>query len=62
MAQFRERALIGTADAVAARVRALAEDHGVAEVAIVAWAHDETARRRSYALLAEAFGLPGGRP
>ena len=62
LAQFRERALIGTADAVAAGVRALAEDCGVAEVAIVAWAHDETARRRSYALLADAFGLAGGRP
>ncbi len=56
-ARFRERAMIGTGDAVAAQIRALADELGVAEVAVVTWAHDEAARRRSYALLASEFAL-----
>ena len=63
LAQFRERAMIGTGEAVAARICALAEELGVAEVAVVTWAHDEAVRRHSYTLLAEAFGLtPDRRP
>jgi luciferase family oxidoreductase group 1 len=57
--RMREDAFIGTPDKVAARLRALAESMNVQELAIVTWAHDPEARRRSYALLAEAFKLRG---
>ncbi len=57
LAHFRDQATIGTGDTVAERIRALATELGVAEVAVVTWAHDEAVRRRSYTLLAEAFDL-----
>ena len=50
--RLRARALYGTADAVAAKLRALAEQHVVEEVAILTTLHDPDARRRSYTLLA----------
>jgi luciferase family oxidoreductase group 1 len=50
--RMRARALYGTADAVAARLRALAAEHGVEEIAILTTLHDRQVRRRSYALLA----------
>ncbi len=53
----RERAIIGTAEAVAEKLRALAAAFGVEEIAVLTATHDQMARRRSYALLAEAFGL-----
>lgn len=57
LAALRRRAFVGTGDQVAAKVLALAEELAVEEVAIVTWAHDETARRRSYEILAKSFGL-----
>jgi luciferase family oxidoreductase group 1 len=51
------RALFGTADRVAAELRHLASRLGVDELAIVTPAHDPQDRRRSFTLLAEAFGL-----
>jgi hypothetical protein len=59
---LRERALSGTAGLVKTRLLEVAEDLGVDEVAIVTASHDAAARRRSYALLAEAFGLEGATP
>jgi luciferase family oxidoreductase group 1 len=59
LAEYRERAMIGTAPKVAAQLRALAEDQGVAEIAVVTWMYDEAKRRRSYELLAREFGLNG---
>jgi luciferase family oxidoreductase group 1 len=56
-AQRATSALFGTADQVAGRLRALAAEHGVVEMAVVTPAHDPQDRRRSYTLLAEAFGL-----
>ena len=56
-AKLRARALVGTGTQVAARLHALADELGVAEVAVLSTAHDPAARRRSYALLAEACGL-----
>ena len=50
--RMRSRALYGTADVVAAKLRALAGEHGVEEIAILTTLHDQQARRRSYALLA----------
>jgi alkanesulfonate monooxygenase SsuD/methylene tetrahydromethanopterin reductase-like flavin-dependent oxidoreductase (luciferase family) len=56
---LRERALYGSAEAVGARLRALAREHEVEEIAILTTLHDPTARRHSYALLAKEFGLTG---
>lgn len=57
VARMRERALYGTPDAVAEKLRGLAESLGVSEVAVLTTVHDPEARRRSYKLLARAAGL-----
>jgi luciferase family oxidoreductase group 1 len=51
--------VIGDPAHVAARLAQMAAAHGVDELVIVTICHDRAARRRSYALLAEAFGLAG---
>jgi luciferase family oxidoreductase group 1 len=56
---LRARAFAGTADAVAARLRAEAERLGLDELVINTWTFDPGARRRSYELLAQAFSLGG---
>jgi alkanesulfonate monooxygenase SsuD/methylene tetrahydromethanopterin reductase-like flavin-dependent oxidoreductase (luciferase family) len=53
----RQRAIIGTGGAVVAKLRALAEQLGVQEIAILSTTHDAAARRRSYALIADTAGL-----
>lgn len=55
--RLRERAIYGTPDVVAERLRSLAAAHGVEEVAVLTTLHDPEARRRSYTLLAQACGL-----
>ncbi len=60
--RMRARAYIGTAAEVVPRLKALAEELAVDELAIVTWSHDKEARRRSYTLLAEAFGLTAAAP
>jgi luciferase family oxidoreductase group 1 len=59
--RLRSRAFYGTPDVVGARLRALAEAHGVQEIAMLTTLHDPEARRRSYSLLAAEFGLTAGR-
>lgn len=54
---LRRRAFAGTADGVAARLRDEARRLGLDELVIVTWTFDPAARARSYALLADAFGL-----
>ena len=61
LARFRKDAIIGTGEQVARRIAALGGELGVDEIAIITWTHDEEVRRRSYTLIAEAFGL-GPRP
>ena len=51
-ARRKERAFTGTAPDVAARLRALAAQTGIAELVITTTAYDPAARRRSYELLA----------
>jgi luciferase family oxidoreductase group 1 len=51
------KALVGTADEVAAQLRALAAQFELDELVVNTWAHDPAVRRRSYALLAQAFAL-----
>ena len=57
----RRKALVGSAAQVAAQMRALAAEVELDELVVKTWAHDPAVRRRSYALLAQEFGLvPGG--
>ncbi len=56
----KARAFSGTASEVAARLQALAIETGVDEIAITTTCSSPAARRRSYALLAEKFGLGAG--
>ena len=55
--RLRARSFHGTPDVVAGKLRALAAEYGVEEVAILTTLHDPEARRRSYTLLAKKFGL-----
>jgi luciferase family oxidoreductase group 1 len=57
IARLRQRALFGTADVVAERLRGLAAELRVDEIAILTTLHDPEIRRRSYSLLAREFDL-----
>ncbi len=57
--KLRERSFYGTPDVVGKKLRALADEVGVAEMAVLSTAHDPVARRHSYTLLAHEFGLQG---
>jgi luciferase family oxidoreductase group 1 len=54
------RVVVGTPDAVRAGLEEVAAEYGADEVLVVTITHDHAARRRSYELLAEAFGLSAG--
>ena len=49
-------AFVGTADAVIAKLRALAKGFGLDELVINTWTFDYESRRRSYELLIDANG------
>ena len=51
------RGIIGSPATVRRGVESLAREYGAGEVLVVTITHDHAARRRSYELLAEAFGL-----
>jgi luciferase family oxidoreductase group 1 len=53
----RRRTILGTPDAVRAGIEAAAAEYGAEEVIVVTITYDHAARRRSYELIAEAFGL-----
>jgi luciferase family oxidoreductase group 1 len=53
----RDKRAVGTPQQVKARLLALAEEFGADELMILTITHDPAARARSYALLAEEFGL-----
>jgi len=55
--RMRARMLAGSAPRVAERLRSLAQDLKVDEIAILTATHDPDARRRSYSLLAQEFSL-----
>jgi luciferase family oxidoreductase group 1 len=56
---FRERRLIvGSPVRVKESIEAVAREYGADEVMIVTITHEHAARRRSYELIANAFGLP----
>jgi len=52
--RLRERAIVGTAGQVAAKLEELAATFGLDEIVINTWTHDPAARHRSYALIAQA--------
>lgn len=54
---LRRTAMVGTAAQVGERLRALARELEVAEIAVITWTWDPAAQRRSYELLAREFGL-----
>lgn len=60
VAYNRRRTIAGTPDEVKRRLERLAADYAVDELVVVTITHDPEARRRSYELLAEAFGLERG--
>lgn len=53
----RRRQIVGTPEMVREQLEALAASYGVDEIVVLTITHDFAARKRSYALLAEAFGL-----
>jgi luciferase family oxidoreductase group 1 len=61
IARQRERLVVGSADQVKGRLLALLQAASANELMITTMVYDHAARRRSYELLAEAFGLPSGR-
>jgi luciferase family oxidoreductase group 1 len=54
---MRRRAVLGAPAEVAEQLRAVAEEYGAQEVIVVCITYDHGERRRSYELIAEAFGL-----
>jgi alkanesulfonate monooxygenase SsuD/methylene tetrahydromethanopterin reductase-like flavin-dependent oxidoreductase (luciferase family) len=50
----------GTPEQVRAELETLAHQYGADELIVVTITHDHGARRRSYELLADAFGLGAG--
>ncbi len=54
---MRQRAFVGDAVSVAAQLRELASSLALDELVVNTWACDPAVRRRSYALLAQAFDL-----
>jgi len=51
------RTILGTPGRVRAEIEQVARDYGADEAIVVTITHDHAARRRSYELIAEAFGL-----
>jgi luciferase family oxidoreductase group 1 len=60
IARSRARLFVGTKEAVLDRLTPLIESTGADEVMLTSGIYDHGARKRSYELLAEAFGLPAG--
>jgi luciferase family oxidoreductase group 1 len=57
LAMYPRRLVVGAPERVRAGLEAAAEEYGAGEVAVVTIVHEHAARRRSYELIASAFGL-----
>jgi len=57
VAPMRRKALVGSATTVRQKMEALANSLELDHLVVNTWAHDPAVRRRSYALLAQAFGM-----
>ncbi|MEN9887970.1 MAG: Limonene 1,2-monooxygenase [Pseudomonadota bacterium] len=55
--RLRAQSLVGSAETVSAKLRALARELAVDELVVITWTHDPDAQRHSYALLAQAMAL-----
>jgi luciferase family oxidoreductase group 1 len=55
--KLRRKAIVGSAEQVAARLKELAKSLELDELVVVTWTYDPAPRHRSYELLAQAFGL-----
>jgi len=55
----QRRTIVGSPATVVPQIRGVARAYGVDEVMVVTITYDHEARRRSYELLADAFGLSG---
>ena len=55
--KLRRKAIVGSADQVAARLQELAKSLDLEELVVVTWTYDPAPRHRSYELLAKAFAL-----
>jgi luciferase family oxidoreductase group 1 len=55
--KLRRKAIVGTAQQVAARLKELGKSLELDELVVVTWTYDSAPRHRSYELLAEAFEL-----
>jgi luciferase family oxidoreductase group 1 len=56
------RAVIGSPETVRAGLEQVAAEYGAEELLVLTITHDHTARRRSYELIAQAFGLGAAEP
>ena len=56
-AKLRRKAIVGSSDQVAARLKELAKSLELDELVVVTWTYDPAPRHRSYELLAQAFAL-----
>ena len=54
---LRRKAIVGDAAQVAEKITRLADQLGLEEIVINTWAYDHQARKHSYRLIAQAFGL-----
>jgi alkanesulfonate monooxygenase SsuD/methylene tetrahydromethanopterin reductase-like flavin-dependent oxidoreductase (luciferase family) len=55
--KLRRKAIVGSAEQVAARLKELAKNLELDELVVVTWTYDPAPRHRSYELLAQAFAL-----
>jgi luciferase family oxidoreductase group 1 len=55
--RLRQESFVGTPQRVRLQIEELARHVEADEMAVVTWTYDETIRHRSYALLADAFGM-----
>jgi luciferase family oxidoreductase group 1 len=55
--KLRRKAIVGSAEQVAARLKELAKSLDLDELVVVTWTYDPAPRHRSYELLAKVFGL-----
>jgi luciferase family oxidoreductase group 1 len=53
--RLRDRAIVGSADQVASKLREIAAVFGLDEIVINTWTYDPAARQRSYELIAQAI-------
>jgi len=56
-AKLRRKAIVGSSEQVAARLKELAKSLELDELVVVTWTYDPAPRHRSYELLAQAFAL-----